>query len=424
MQRLLFAWAVIFPALLLSFQAKAGAGNTPCDTSFFYASICPGQTFFIAGNVFDIQNPSGTVLIPGASWDGMDIVVVVELTITPPATQRIEGNFCTNEALFINGQVYDATRPAGTEVLPGAAYSGCDSVIIINLVFASPVQVNLQQTICSNDTIWVNNQAYDQYYYLGMETIAGGAINGCDSVILVDLNVLPAPVDTFSALLCPGEKVTVHGSEYHAGRTSGIEILPNAALNGCDSLVYVEVSFTDPPVLPAFLGDDRISNLGDSVCIALPEDVSVVQISWAPDIPCANADCSAVCFQAAQRRVLVCTITDTNQCMFSDTIRIDVTKNRPVYIPNVFSTEAAPPNNRFNIFPGINGTLANWMLIYDRWGSLVYSAKAFIPGDENNGWDGTINGKMAPPEVYSYAVELLYPDGQTEILSGTVTLIR
>ncbi|MCC6280988.1 MAG: gliding motility-associated C-terminal domain-containing protein [Saprospiraceae bacterium] len=424
MQRLLFAWAIIFPALLLSFQAKAGAGNAPCDTSFFYASVCPGQTFFIAGNIFDFQNPDGVVVLPEASWDGSDSVVVVQLSLAPPVTHVIEGNFCQNEALYINGQIYDAGHPSGTELLPGGAAGGCDSMIVVNLFFLSPALNHLQQSICSNDTVWVNNQPYDQYYYLGMETIAGGAANGCDSVILVDLSVLPAPTDTFSMRLCPGEKIVIIGSEYNETRPAGLEILPGAAANGCDSLVYVELTFFDPPSIPAFLGQDQAANLGDSICISIPEDINVAQIRWATTLPCADSDCRSVCFQAEKRQSLICTITDENQCVFSDTVRIEVTKNRPVYIPNVFSVEAAPPNNRFNIFPGINGAFANWMVLYDRWGSLVYSVKDFTPGDENKGWDGNINGTVAPPGVYAYAVEILYPDGLTEILSGTVTLVR
>jgi len=424
MRRLFFAWALVFPALLLSLQAKAGAGNAPCDTSFYYGTICPGQTFFIAGHIYDSQNPAGVVVLPEASWDGTDSVVVVQFALAPPVTHLIEGSYCQNEALVVNGRIYDAAHPSGTELLPGGAAGGCDSLIVVQLVFSSAAQYHLQQTICSNDTVWVNDQAYDQHYYLGMETIPGGAANGCDSVILVDLSVLPVPAGTFSTRLCPGEKILVIGSEYDEIRRSGLEVLPGAAANGCDSLVYVEITFSEPPSTTDFLGPDQVLNLGDSVCVSLPPDLNAVQTTWKTTLPCSGPDCSAVCFLAVQRQSIICTITDTSGCLFSDTIRFELTKKRLVYIPNVFSADALPPNNQFSIFTGINGARVEKLEVYDRWGSLVYKATDFIPGDENSSWNGTAGGQLLPAGVYLYAVSMVYPDGLAEILTGTVTLIR
>jgi len=41
------------------------------------------------------------------------------------------------------------------------------------------------------------------------------------------------------------------------------------------------------------------------------------------------------------------------------------------------------------------------------------------------GWDGRLsNGDFAPAEVYTYLIEVEYPNSQTEVFKGTVTLIR
>ena len=110
--------------------------------------------------------------------------------------------------------------------------------------------------------------------------------------------------------------------------------------------------------------------------------------------------------------------------MFSDTVSIRVSKERPIYIPNVFAPNAEAPNNRFGVYSGVPIQNINWLVIHDRWGSLIYEAQNLLPDSAEKAWNGTINGKIAPPGVYAYAFEFLFPDGTTEIKSGMVTLVR
>lgn len=424
MQRLSCVAVVILTALALPGWAVASAEFMPCDTNFFQISICQGQSVFIAGNTYDAQNPSGVTVLPEASWDGTDSVVIVNLTIMGPALNQIVATYCNAEALFVNGHIYDVSNPTGTEYLPGAAYTGCDSVITINLSFLSEANHLLQQTICTGDTVWVNNQAYDQYYYLGMETISGGASNGCDSTILVDLRVLPTPMDTIDNFLCPYETLLVNGIVYGIDRPSGMELLPNAAENGCDSLIYVHLTFGEPPSNNDFLGPDQLVFAGDTTCLMIPADLDFNSVTWQPVLPCITTDCSNACFAATQNETVIATILDQNQCLFSDTVKISISKERPIFVPNVFAPDADAPNNRFAIFPGIAVTQINWLMIYDRWGSLVYEAQAFQTSDEGKGWDGTISGNKAAAGVYAYAFEVTFPDGSIEQRSGMVTLVR
>ncbi len=424
MKRFVCAFILVISALALPTWAAASAEFAPCDTNFFQISICQGQAIFIAGETYDAQNPSGISILPEASWDGTDSVVLVNLTILPPATNQITASYCNNEALFVNGHIYDANNPTGTEYLPGAAHTGCDSVININLSFRSEANHHLQQVICTGDTVWVNNQAYDQYYYLGMETIAGGATNGCDSIVLVDLTVLQTPRDSIQQVLCPYEVLRINGTDYDINRPSGMELLPNAAANGCDSVIYIQLTFSSMPNMPAFLGQDQSIFIGDSACLSIPVDLSFSSVTWLPALPCGTTDCSHVCLSATQNETVIAAITDQHQCIFSDTLNISVSEERPIFVPNVFAPDAEAPNNRFSIYPGTIVTRINWLVVHDRWGSLVYEARDFLPAEEDKGWDGAISGKRAATGVYAYAFEVTYPDGTQEIRHGMVTLLR
>jgi gliding motility-associated-like protein len=216
----------------------------------------------------------------------------------------------------------------------------------------------------------------------------------------------------------------IHGTEYGINRPSGIELLPNAAENGCDSLIYIQLTFTQPPSTSAFLGEDQLIFSGDSVCLSIPADLDFSDISWQPVLPCLTTDCSNICISSIQNETVIATISDQNQCLFSDTVNIRVSKERPIFVPNVFAPEADAPNNRFSIFPGIQLTRINWLTVYDRWGSLVFEARDFQAYDEGKAWDGSVAGSKAAGGVYVYAFEVVYPDGTLEQKSGMVTLVR
>ena len=66
----------------------------------------------------------------------------------------------------------------------------------------------------------------------------------------------------------------------------------------------------------------------------------------------------------------------------------------------------------------------NKMQLYNRWGVLVFSKENFLANNEKNGWDGTMNARELPPDVYIYVIELALGDGTVKVFSGDVTLIR
>lgn len=87
-------------------------------------------------------------------------------------------------------------------------------------------------------------------------------------------------------------------------------------------------------------------------------------------------------------------------------------------MPNAF-TPNADINNFFNVVTkGLFEEVENFR-IWNRFGDLVY--------DNNNptmGWDGRIDGKLAPSDVYLYFLSIRKFTGEVEEFRGDVTLIR
>jgi gliding motility-associated-like protein len=57
--------------------------------------------------------------------------------------------------------------------------------------------------------------------------------------------------------------------------------------------------------------------------------------------------------------------------------------------------------------------------IYNRWGQKVYETH-----NRSEGWDGTLNGKPQPMDVYVYTLSVEFTDGKKMKRQGDITLIR
>ncbi|MCB0568503.1 MAG: T9SS type B sorting domain-containing protein, partial [Phaeodactylibacter sp.] len=103
--------------------------------------------------------------------------------------------------------VYDATNPTGVEVLMGAAANGCDSTVTVNLSFAPPAMSTLSSTLCAGESVLVNGTVYNATNPTGTEVIENGSANGCDSIIQVSLSYLDQIVGYIEggASICPGD---------------------------------------------------------------------------------------------------------------------------------------------------------------------------------------------------------------------------
>lgn len=106
-----------------------------------------------------------------------------------------------------------------------------------------------------------------------------------------------------------------------------------------------------------------------------------------------------------------------NSCSISDEITISVDPAR-VSIPNAFSPNGDGVNDRFRPITFNKNIRLTEMKVYSRFGKLAYS------GNSLNGWDGNINGKPAPVDVYVYNMVFEFPGGRKEVRSGDVALVR
>jgi len=100
---------------------------------------------------------------------------------------------------------------------------------------------------------------------------------------------------------------------------------------------------------------------------------------------------------------------------FSNTVNL--VQEASIFIPNAFS----PNGDQLNDIFEVKGRFlaAYRMLIYDRWGQILFDSK-----NQGQGWDGRFNGKEIPTGTYAYRITGQDAAGKEFTKTGTVTLLR
>lgn len=118
-------------------------------------------------------------------------------------------------------------------------------------------------------------------------------------------------------------------------------------------------------------------------------------------------------------------VVDDGFCISMDTVAVVSSScgEISVYIPNAFSPNEDGFNDLFEIYFDPNYLILDFQLkVFDRWGSLVFSSM-----NQEDKWDGTIQGQSGSFGVYVYMLQFTFEDQGAvfqQLISGDVTLMR
>jgi gliding motility-associated-like protein len=194
--------------------------------------------------------------------------------------------------------------------------------------------------------------------------------------------------------------------------------------NGCTATTEAEID--QPPPLIIDAGPDQTIELGFSTNIRSflsPRDWPVTY-EWFPFESLDCPDCPDVVASPVNTTTYQVTVRDSNDCTATDDITIFVEKNRPIYIPNVFSPNGDGKNDFFTLFGNPAARRIVQLRVYSRWGSLVYETSDIPLGVERLGWDGTFRGQPLTPDVFAFYAEVEFVDDEVVLYEGDITIVR
>ena len=281
---------------------------------------------------------------------------------------------------------------------------GCDSIIILTLDVMNKEITTLNAAICEG--IFYTQNGFNDSDSGAYTQILQNRF-GCDSIVILHLSVVKPPDTVFiSAAICEGETYTKNG--FSASKTGIYEQkLQNYA--GCDSVTILDLTVNQTP-------DIEIVAVTDNFC---EKDFIELEIIT-------NGDSSI--WNTGSRENI---ITITKSGTYTATAYLGDCKETASYFVDecpciIFLQNSFTPNNDgineiFKPYISCSETLKDYkMFIYNRWGGIVF--KSF---DYAVGWDGTTgNGKDCADGVYFCVIDFTTSKNKHVAKNGSITVFR
>ena len=259
---------------------------SPVKYTTIPAAICEGSSYHFKGQTLTEQ---GTYYDTLTTVNGCDSIVTLVLTVNKPYFHTRTEHVIEGNSVEFFGQQYSAT---GTYTHYGTTPTGCDSTSVLQLIVHPLVDTTV--VICStelpylwenkwngsvtplyaagiyrNDTTYVNsermfyglqlivNQPTDTtiyreicegsiYNFNGRELTTSGQYrdtirnaNGCDSVMILHLNVLKKYYNIINRTIYEGDTVIFRGETYSA---AGVYPVRLTSSFGCDSIIELRLA--------------------------------------------------------------------------------------------------------------------------------------------------------------------------------------
>jgi hypothetical protein len=132
-----------------------------------------------------------------------------------------------NAFTWIDGITYTSSNNTATYNIAGGASGGCDSLVTLNLTINHSVTGTDVQTACNAFT-WIDGITYTSSNNTATHNIAGGASNGCDSLVTLNLTI-----NTVSDIGTTTSGITITANNTMAGYqwldcNNGFAVIPGA----------------------------------------------------------------------------------------------------------------------------------------------------------------------------------------------------
>jgi gliding motility-associated-like protein len=274
----------------------------------------------------------------------------------------------------------------------------------------------INAVLCEGESFTVDDKVYKSS---GTYVNTIRRSNVCDSTIRLNLKIIPIAHHSQSFVICKGKSISVGDSVYSKTGTYINHIIRRS---GCDSIVTTKLlveDFTFELTGNSSIVEDDSTRL--SVQISPP---GTYTYQWNPSKELSCATCSAIWAHPTNTTEYTVTIKNASQaCQKSDKITVAVLPCN-VYIPDIFSPNNDQQNDIFFVHGNTCVKQIKEMIVYDRWGEVIYFKENLPFSDPQHGWDGKYLGGIAGEGVYTYKIWVEFNNGKTNKYHGAVTLLR
>lgn len=322
-------------------------------------------------------------------------------------------NGATTQQVKVQGNLGDIYH---VKVVPLASLDESCALQLDYKIEFRQTDTTINTSFCEGESIAIGDTIYRTTGNFTRKINRG---NVCDSTVHLNLTVNPRIKYAQNLTICDGDSVAVGDTLY---RTAGLYVRTIKTVAGCDSVVT-----TDLKVDQLDLTD--ISNTyivaGDSVqLISAVEPPGSYTYIWQPPTGLACSTCPETWAKPPVSTQYTLQVTALNEvCKRSKKVNIAV---RPcaIYAPEAFSPNNDRDNDIFFVYGNTCVKQVREMVIYDRWGEVIFMKANFAASDPGSGWDGNYHGQVMVGGVYPYKIKVEFKSGELFDYKGVVTLLR
>jgi len=176
---------------------------------------------------------AGTYLDTLTTTFGCDSIIELTLTVAPILESSSEQTICAGDTVDFHTFILTETN-SYVAILQTAA--GCDSMVILNLLVLDDISTTTDLSICATDSLQFGSQILSE---AGTYTQNFSSVDGCDSLAILNLEILAAIETSMDAVLCPQDSFSF-GDQLLS--EAGVYTQNLTAASGCDSLVTLNLT--------------------------------------------------------------------------------------------------------------------------------------------------------------------------------------
>jgi gliding motility-associated-like protein len=377
-----------------------------------------------------VYTQSGTYSNVYTTTTGCDSIVTINLTISNSITTAPQTVSSCNTYASPWGTVY---TQSGTYSNTYTTANGCDSIVTINLTINNSITTSPQTVSSCNTYASPWGTAYTQS---GTYSNIYTTVNGCDSVVTINLTINNNPVANTTATpdTCGKDLGTattvVNGSNgpysYSWSNGANTNTITNLSSgnysviitdnNGCTTTNQITITAIPNPTLTTPFSPQTI-NQGESVSLSVS---GAATYSWSPATGLTCNTCSSPTASPTSNTTYTVVGTDLNGCTATATITVLIDYDcAELFVPTIFSPNGNGPAKNEQVCVYSNCIQEMEFAVYNRWGQQV-----FITNNPQQCWDGTFAGKELTTGVYTYRLYVKQLDGITVNKSGNITLVK
>lgn len=418
--------------------------------------ICSNKNFSYKNKIY---YPNQTVFDTLKASSGCDTILQIDLIPVELPSKTSQFQLCIGDSLNYRGKFY---YPGDSLSQIRMSTDGhCDTLETIVVHKLSLPDINLygDSILCPSQRIqlvvnwnekliWSDGQTTPSIWVdqPGVYRVIATDAHGCSSS--AEYNIKNAVNLEYELLLqdpnCAGEasgsidlkefnpipgidKIEINGKMYNSwpvhSLASGQYQIRIIDQQGCEYDRLIELK--EPEVLSPGLPAKLELKLGESKTLRLSSQAprKIININIYPNEGIEIKNDSTIIVTGTKDSEYAITVTDENGCEYIYSLAVKINENQEIFVPNAFSPNGDQINDWF--YPQSDHNLfIEQMLIFDRWGNIIFQSNNFESNQSSKGWNGLSSGKACNPGVYIYFIKYLTRSDQNKIIQGEVNLLR